>query len=52
MESLVFTSQHVYCTGVKVLHSDFCIVVLKKFLPKVNLSPIAIKSMILPLLLF
>ena len=32
MESLVFTSQHVYCTGVKVLHSDICIVVLKKFL--------------------
>ena len=56
IESLVFTSQHVYCTGVKVLHSDFCIVVLKKNslikMPKVNLSPIAIKSMILPLLLF
>ena len=49
MESLVFTSQHVYCTGVKVLHSDFCIVVK---MPKVNLSPIAIKSMILPPLLF
>ena len=29
MESLVFTSQHVYCTGVKVLHSDVCIVILK-----------------------
>ena len=32
MESLFFTSQYVYCTDVKVLHSDFCIVVLKKFL--------------------
>ena len=29
-ESLVFTSQHVYCTGVKVLHSDFLHCGIKK----------------------